>query len=185
MPVRMRRRRVRKRKRPGENSGMKFTVFIVIMMLAVFLGYLTARFVIGPLLGYSADESPIKIAGQDEKNGSGGSEKNGEKNSGGDKSEKAADSEKQTSAESSSEKSSGKAEKAGEGYALQFGVFSTKEAAAKMANELSEKGIEAEVVEDENMYKVLSPVIKTKDEAIDRLGSIKDKEVEDVFIASF
>ena len=42
------RRRVKKRKRPNENSKMKFTVFLVIMIVAVALGYLTARFVIGP-----------------------------------------------------------------------------------------------------------------------------------------
>ena len=29
------------------------------MIMAVVLGYLTARFVIGPILGYNADESPI------------------------------------------------------------------------------------------------------------------------------
>ena len=63
MPVRTRRRRVRKRKRPGENSRVKFAAFIAIMVLAVFLGYLTARFVIGPLLGYDADESPITLTG--------------------------------------------------------------------------------------------------------------------------
>jgi len=54
-----------------------------------------------------------------------------------------------------------------------------------MANDLTEKGIEAKVIEDEDMYKVISPVIKTKDEAIDQLNDAKDKEVEDVFIASF
>ena len=32
---------------------------------------------------------------------------------------------------------------------------------------------------------VISPVVNTKDEAIDELNGIKDKEVEDVFIASF
>lgn len=171
MPVRMKRRRVKKRKRPGENSGMKFTVFIAIMILAVFLGYLTARFVIGPLLGYNADESPIKIAGQD-----GQDVKNSEKDN------------KEVSGEKSSEepeKSSEKTEKPEEGYALQFGVFSTKDAANELAVSLSEKGIEAKVVEDEEMYKVISPVIKTKEEAINKLDGIKDKEVEDVFIASF
>ena len=62
MPVKMRRRRVKKRRRPGDISRMKFVWIIAIMILAVFLGYLTAKFVIGPLLGYNADESPmIKI----------------------------------------------------------------------------------------------------------------------------
>lgn len=162
MPVKVRRRRVKKRKRPGEFSRVKFAVFIAIMVLAVFLGYLTAKFVIGPLLGYNADESPIKIAGEDKKASSGDG-----------------------SDSSSDDGSSGDTEKAEEGYALQFGVFSTKEAASQMANDLTEKGIEAKVIEDEDMYKVISPVIKTKDEAIDQLNDAKDKEVEDVFIASF
>ena len=148
MPVKMRRRRVKKRKRPGEFSRVKFAVFIAIMVLAVFLGYLTAKFVIGPLLGYNADESPIKIAGEDKKASSGDG-----------------------SDSSSDDGSSGDTEKA--------------EAASQMANDLTEKGIEAKVIEDEDMYKVISPVIKTKDEAIDQLNDAKDKEVEDVFIASF
>ena len=70
-------------------------------------------------------------------------------------------------------------------YALQFGVFSTKEAAEKLAGELVAKGIEADVIEDEEMFKVISPLIETKDEALSQLDGIKDKEVEDVFIASF
>ena len=54
-----------------------------------------------------------------------------------------------------------------------------------MSTSLSEKGIDTKVIEDDNMYKVISPVIKTKDEAINKLNDIKDKDVEDVFIASF
>ncbi len=175
MPVKMRKRRVKKRKRPGEFSRVKFIAFIAIMVLAVFLGYLTARFVIGPLLGYNADESPIKIAGHDEKSGD---DEKAEAESKGDEDKKA-------SSETASEGSSDKAEKPEEGYALQFGVFSTKEAADEMKNDLTEKGIDAEIIEDENMYKVISPVIKTKDEAIGRLNDVKDKDVKDVFIASF
>ena len=137
MPVKMRRRRVKKRKRPGEISKVKFIVFIAIMILAVFLGYLTARFVIGPLLGYDADESPIKITGQE---GSSDDEES-----------------KETGSESDSDEN--QTEEAEEGY--------------------------AKVIEDGEMFKVISPVLKTKDEAIQKLDDIKDKEVEDVFIASF
>lgn len=160
MPVRTRRRRVRKRKRPGENSRVKFAAFIVIMVLAVFLGYLTARFVIGPLLGYDADESPITLTG---------GAKSGEQ--------------EETEAGSTAETEEAEAPEGG--YALQFGVFSTKEAAEKLAGELVAKGIEADVIEDEEMFKVISPLIETKDEALSQLDGIKDKEVEDVFIASF
>ena len=160
MPVRTRRRRVRKRKRPGENSRVKFAAFIAIMVLAVFLGYLTARFVIGPLLGYDADESPITLTG-DAKSG------------------------EQEETEAGSTAETEEAEAPEGGYALQFGVSSTKEAAEKLAGELVAKGIEADVIEDEEMFKVISPLIETKDEALSQLDGIKDKEVEDVFIASF
>lgn len=161
MPVKMRRRRVRKRKRAGENSRVKFAAFIAIMVLAVFLGYLTARFVIGPLLGYDADESPITLTG-------------------------GAESDEQEETETGSTAGAeAEAEAPEGGYALQFGVFSTKEAAEKLAGELVAKGIEADVIEDEEMFKVISPLIETKDEALSQLDGIRDKEVEDVFIASF
>ena len=169
------RRRVKKRKRPNENSKMKFTVFLVIMIVAVALGYLTARFVIGPLLGYYADESPIKIAnGGDSKD----EEASGEEGSAG---------ETEQQSEASQEDASGADVSAApeEGYALQFGVFTSKEAAEKLASDLKSKGIETKIIEEDSNYKVISPVVNTKDEAIDELNGIKDKEVEDVFIASF
>ena len=130
MSIKLNRRRVRKRRRPGENSGMKFTVIIVIMMIAVLLGYITARYVIGPLLGYDADESPIAITGSQDGTG-------------------------QTAASENAE------------------------------DQAKAEGIDTEIVEDDGKYKVISPVLKTKDEALEQLDQIKDKSVEDVFIASF
>lgn len=169
------RRRVKKRKRPNENSKMKFTGFLVIMVIAVALGYLTARFVIGPLLGYNADESPIKIA-----NGGDSEEKSA---SGDDKSSEESTEQAETSGEGASEEEAATAPE--EGYALQFGVFTSEEAAEKLSADLKNKGIETKIIEEDNNYKVISPVVNTKDEAIDQLNGIKDKEVEDVFIASF
>ena len=72
-----------------------------------------------------------------------------------------------------------------DGYALQFGVFSSRESAEDLVSELESKGIEAEVTEADGKFKVISPVLETKDEAVDKLESIRDKDVEDVFIASF
>ena len=134
-------RNVRKRRGMKNKSEMKFTQILVIIFITIALGYLTARFIIGPILGYNADESPIE----------------------------------KTSSLESVEK----------GYALQFGVFSTKEAAQKLADSLKQKGIDVEIVEAGNQYKVISPIIQTKDEALNKLDEIKDKDVEDVFIASF
>jgi len=139
------RHRVRKRRGYKGNSKMKILVFLGIMMMAVVLGYFTARFVIGPILGYNADESPI-TAGTDKTNESSTIE---------------------------------------DGYALQFGVYSTKEAANNMVAKLQEKGIEAKILIKDDLYKVISPIIKTKDEALDELEKVKEKEVEDVFITSF
>lgn len=172
----MSRRRVKKRKRPNENSKMKFTTVIGIMIVAVLLGYLTARFVIGPLLGYDADESPIKIANNnaEEDKNTDSSDKDT------DNKEEAVDNENSGSSQETDIQST-----PDEGYALQFGVFTSKEAAQKLKEELQAKGIETKIVQEDNNYKVISTVVKTKDEAIEELDGIKDKEVEDVFIASF
>lgn len=158
-------RRVRKRRGSAEKTKMKFVSVLVIMVIAVALGYATARFIIGPILGYEADESPITISKND-KDEQNKEDKSKDKNN--DKSETKAS-----------------ADAIEDGYALQFGVFSTKEAAQKLVNSLQEKGVEAKIVESNNQYKVISPIIKTKDEALNKLNEIKDKEVEDVFIASF
>ena len=72
------RRRVKKRKTAGQNSRMKFGVFLGIMVLAVIFGYLTARFIVGPMIGYDADESPARIAGDSGKE----SDQNAEQESG-------------------------------------------------------------------------------------------------------
>ena len=150
------RRRVKKRKTAGQNSRMKFGVFLGIMVLAVLFGYLTARFIVGPMIGYDADESPARIAGE-EKAGA----------------EQAADPEKEDDAVPT------------EGFALQFGAFSTREAAEKMAASLNSQGISAEIVKADDVFKVISPVVDTKEKALNELESLSGKEVEDVFVASF
>lgn len=151
------RRKIKKRKNSSGKTKMKFTAVLVIITITVALGYATARFVIGPILGYDTDESPISINDSNE-------------------------SSKEKSSEANKEESADDLEK---GFALQFGVFSTKEAATELVNSLALKGIEAKIVESQNQFKVISPIIQTKDEALGKLQEIKDKDVEDVFIASF
>lgn len=134
------RRRVRKRRANREKTKMKFSAVLVIITIAIALGYISARFLIIPILGYNTDESPINVsASKEDENG----------------------------------------------FALQFGIFSTKEAAQKLVDDLTQKGIAANIVEENEKYKVISPIIKTKDEALGKLNDIKDKDVEDVFITSF
>ena len=51
----MNRRRIRKYRTRRGNSGVKFLGITGIMIVAVICGYLTARFVIAPLLGYDTE----------------------------------------------------------------------------------------------------------------------------------
>ncbi len=193
MRKQLNRRRIKKRRRPNENSKMKFTAVLVIMLVAVALGYLTARCVIGPLLGYDADESPIQIAGKQSEAGSEDDLSKHKDESSRDDSSKNVGKEQAGASENTG--SSGDNSKDAEdseldavpssGYALQFGVFSTKEAAQKMVDELTQKGVETKIIKDGESFKVISPIINTKEEAIGKIDEIKDKEVADVFIASF
>lgn len=156
------RRKIRKRKTKSENSRMKMGMFVGIILLAVVLGFLTARFVIGPIIGYNADESPVKLEQKDDKG-------------------------KKTDAEQTEQKTSletGQNQMPEEGYALQFGAFSTKDAAEKLAEALRLKGIETKIVEIDDVFKVISPMFDDKEAALKALQESKDKDVEDVFITS-
>ncbi len=158
------RRKVRKRKSKSENSRVKMSVFLGIILLAVLLGFLTARFVIGPIIGYNADESPVQLNGAD----------------------KAAESEKdaEESKASKVEKTANTEDETEKGYALQFGAFSTKDSAQELSDALESKGIKTKIVEADNVFKVISPVLEDKEEALKALSESKEKEVEDVFITS-
>ncbi len=142
------RRKIRRRKAKSENSRVKIGLFAGIIVLAIVLGFLTARFVIGPMIGYNADESPAEL----------------------EKTATAAD--------------TGQAEMPEEGYALQFGAFSTKDAAEKLAEALRLKGIETKIVEADDVFKVITPVIDDREDALKALEESKEKDVEDVFITS-
>lgn len=143
------RRKVRKRKSTGQNSRMKFSGFLGIMLLAVFLGYLTARFVVGPVIGYDAGESPAHPAEEVQE----------------------------------AEETSGTLPE--DGYALQFGAFSTEEAAEELSEKLKSQGIDTDIVKIDGIYKVISSVLDTKEKALDALAGLPESAGTDVFVASF
>lgn len=150
------RRKVRKRKSTAQNSRMKFSGFLGIMVLAVLLGFLTARFVVGPLIGYDAEESPAKAASEE--------------------------TEKDEGKENDDAPVAAELEK---GYALQFGAFSSEEAAVELAAHLKEIGIAVEITNTDDIYKVIGPILSTKEKALEALESLPENSVQDVFIASF
>ena len=142
------RRKIRKRKSKSDNSRVKIGVFVGIIVMAIVLGFLTARFVIGPIIGDNADESPVEL-------------------------------EETATAEDSVQE-----EMPEEGYALQFGAFSTRDAAEKLAEALQLKGIETKIVEADDVFKVITPMLDDKEAALKALEDSKEKNVEDVFITS-
>lgn len=155
------RRKIRKRKSTSQNSRMKFGTFLGIIILAVFLGFLTARFVVGPLIGYDAGESPARAASEEKE------------------AKKETDTGKEDEAD---EEVSAELEK---GYALQFGAFSTEDAAQELADSLKSIGITVEIMKDDDIYKVIGPILSTKEKALEALSSLPKNSVQDVFIASF
>ncbi len=188
-----RRRKVRKRKSPEESRKTGLLAAIGIIFAAVFLGFLTARFVIGPIIGYNADISPVTVKNSDDSEKSEDKQNNGikEDSSASASAEISSDTEanrednQTSSGEESIAQSSSPVTEEEKGYTLQFGAFSDKEAAEKLKQELKAKGVETQIEEQEGIFKVISAVIKTKEEALKALDESKEKEITDVFIASF
>ena len=182
MPGRKIRRKIRKRKPASENSGVKLSLFLGIILLAVGLGFLTARFVIGPLIGYNAGESPAQELTEKPE-----TEKDAAKDAGTEKAnaDTDADADADTDADAAnSADTTDTAAETEEGYALQFGAFSSKEAAQELSDALQAKGIKTHVVEIDHVFKVMSPITEKKETALQDLAKAKDKEITDVFITA-
>lgn len=167
----MRRRRMR-RYRPGkENSMMKLATVFGIILCAVVCGYLTARFVLGPVFGYDTEVLKLdlssKLTARLEE-----------------VVEKAADSAKngENEAQNGGKATRKSKEDKSKDYVLQFGVFSSKSGAKTLLNQLEKDGIDAKIHEDDNNYKVISDTIDTKEEALKQLEKLKDENNIDVFI---
>ena len=177
------RRKVRKRKGAVGNSRMKFGLFFGIIALTVGLGFLTARFAIGPLIGFHAEKSPIqelaerKETAEQQKQTAAAEEEASAKTTAGEQTGSAGSTAEKTEAESEENGGSTQA-----GYALQFGAFSSKAAAQSLSDALHEKGIDTKIVELDGVFKVLSPVSEGKTQALAALEKVKEKAVSEVFI---
>lgn len=121
------------------------------MIVAIVLGYLTARFVIAPIIGYDTDVLNLNILDKDNNSNE--------------------DKDKDTDQSLSDT-----------GYALQFGVFSSKSRAEELVDDLKDKGIDADILKRDDKYKVISEILKTKEKAIDSLKEIQNYKLDDVFV---
>lgn len=145
--------RGRKRKRrPSIHRGKKiqvnFVPVIVIICLSVCAGYLTAKYVVYPILGYEPEGLGILQEKKTEPD---------------DKKEESQPSKETTiSAPVVEDKVD---VKQASGYAIQFGSYTTKAAAEKNAAQLKSSGIKAKVIEKDGAFKVIGKLFDTKNQA--------------------
>ncbi len=179
----MNRRRIRKYRNQRKNSGMKFLGIIGIMMIAVICGYLTARFVIAPLLGYDTEvlklDLPSKLTAVLDRDDDGTDDEDA---NAADESENTSQAQKDSKEDDNKDEDSDRPNDEDKGYALQFGLFSTEAKAEELVSKLEDEGIDTKIKEIDGKYKVISPIVSTKDEAVEKLKNTDSKEVSDVFI---
>ncbi|MFQ7473663.1 MAG: SPOR domain-containing protein [Anaerovoracaceae bacterium] len=128
---------------------------IIILCLSVGCGYATAKYVVEPVVNYVPQVTEKLSDKQDEK-----SKK--------DSSDSSKDKESKVVEDDVKVESSGKLT----GYALQFGSYSSKDAAEKAMSALNITGLQ--VKEQNSMYKIVGETYKTKDEARSALDKLPE-----------
>ncbi len=165
----MRKKRHRKRRpvvREKSNYLMKFVPIVAIIVVAILLGYGTARYVVGPACGYDLADLKFNFISDNE-----------EKESTPKEQEKEERPEKLIVKEDAP-----KTQELKEGYALQFGFFSQETKAKTTQKKLQSHGIETTITKEDDGYKVMGETFGTKEEALDALNNIDKNSDIDVFI---
>ena len=151
------------RRRPsarGRSERISFNAVLLILIAAVVAGYLTTRFVLYPLLGF---EFPSLETIWDKYRPSVSEDKDSNK-------EKTEDSKSETKEQKTIVEDGVNTSE--EGYVIQFGSFSTKEAAKERVSELKDEGIKTSVIEKDDYYKVVGEIFTTKDKAKTAMADI-------------
>lgn len=160
---------------PRRNAKAGFSVFIIVIILAVAAGYAGTKYIIYP---YLLGDSPAESAG----------EQNGENNSATDTAvDVIPDSpsiiiDQQNVKDKTAEGNGNGGSGTGAGpYSVQFGSFTTKDGADAFSAELTGKGIYSYVYESGGSYKVLGLPYTTEDKAREA-ASVVSSVVSDVFV---
>lgn len=158
-----RKRRKHSRRYNGVSNTAKnsITSIVIVICISVAAGYMTATYLISPMLGL--DTSPLVFNSK--------SDAENDEN----KTDDSAVLEDEIDKEP--DETEGLAES---GFVLQYGSFSSEEAARNRVEDLKLSGIEAEIIEKDGAYKVISPLFDTEAEARTKLE--KQKNIVDVFI---
>ncbi|MCI8645524.1 MAG: SPOR domain-containing protein [Firmicutes bacterium] len=182
----------KRRRRPSAYQGrtMQSSIMpvLVIICLSVCAGYLTAKYVVYPLLGYEPAELNVleqlrpgadsKTEAADKKMES--SDPASVKKSSQTEATETTTMETRESGESETAVPSQKvledqAEvKQTAGYALQFGSYSTEAAAKKSLKQLNSSGIKAKIVQKDGAYKIIGKLFDTKEEAKAHLSGLDE-----------
>ncbi|MCI9477176.1 MAG: SPOR domain-containing protein [Emergencia sp.] len=165
----MNKRKIRRYHRQRKNSGVNLLGIVGIMLVAVVCGYMTARFIIAPLLGYDTEVLKLDFPSNlldvfhsdDEKDGS---------DDGSDEGEEQKD-------KNDAEKTDAEGE-----YTLQYGVFSSKSGAEELAGKLKTEDIDTEIMESDGQFKVISSERGTKKEALALLKDTESSYAKGIFI---
>lgn len=162
-----RRRRIRRKPvmRGGKKIQVNFAPIIVIICLSVCAGYLTAKYVVYPILGYEPTGLQIfKDKAEDKKKET--KQAKTEPTTAQSETTTAAPATTQTTAPTTSKVVEDKVDvKQTAGYALQFGSYSSKAAAEKSRKQLKNSGINAKIVQKDGAFKVIGELYNTKDKA--------------------
>jgi len=174
-----------RRRNTRKKTRMNFTAIFVIIIISILAGYLTTQFIVYPIVGENDTSIFTKLQKlfykdemkqnqqQEEPEGANSQENDSKVVDDGLTIEDVI--------QGNTEDSEGSAIESG--YSIQYGSFSTREAAAQLVSQLGSSGITAEIVEKDGAYKVLGKLFATKEEAASAIEQIDREAYPDVFIA--
>lgn len=163
----MRKKRRSRGYRKSQRKNMKpnFIPVMLVICLSIGCGYATAKYVVHPAVNYVPETTVEKQSEIQQET-----------------SESKTDEVHETSQKSNvveddvDVKENGKIE----GYAVQFGCYSSKDAAEQAMSSLSAAGLQ--VVEQNKMYKIIGEIFETKEEAKKSLQSLDN--IEKAFVTT-
>ncbi|QHI71061.1 SPOR domain-containing protein [Aminipila terrae] len=192
-------RRKRRRNSFRQKTKVNFTAILVIISIAVLLGYGTAKFIIYPLFNSDSTNSDStnkegfkieKFLGffLDDKDNPGESDKNNQNN--GQSTTTPGIQQNNQDAKSGVVEDKLKVTPTAQnaatttpaGYCIQFGSFTTKLSAESLVSELKTSGITAQVVEKDGAYKVVSQLFEQKEQAVATMNTLTGTKYSDAFI---
>lgn len=186
-------RRKKRRNSYYHKTKVNFTAIIVIMSIAILFGYGTAKFIIYPIFNSdSIGSQDFKIEKflsffLDEENPQQNNGENGQNITGPGVEQDVPDSDsnivedqlKITQIEQTEQTMTPDTQN---GYCIQFGSFSTKLSAESLVSELKTSGINADIIEKDDAYKVVSKLFEKKEQAVATMNSLVGTKYVDAFI---